>query len=1424
MMLQLGKRVVGSFSARFITQTAAASAFLAALLLTPSAAYAQSCTNNQLPSANAGADRSGVVLESFTFTGSGSDPDGSIIQYWWNFGDGAFTGWQNSPSATHSYLNSGSYSARLWVKDNCNAFGQADIAIMNISASPNGCNGNQAPIANAGPDIAQDGIGGTWVSFSAALSSDAGGLIANYQWNFGDGQSASSANSASSHYYATPGIYNVSLTVTDNCNASSSDSLIVRLNNHPTVNAGLDQTITLPSAANLAGIASDDGLPLGSVLSLNWSKASGPGSVTFSNPSSLNATANFSAAGSYLLRLRANDGESEVYDDVLITVNAQNLPPSVEAGLNRSIFLPNAASLAGVASDANGLASTLWSKTSGPGSVTFVNPNALTTTASVSIAGSYVLRLTATDITGQQAFDEMTLTASPANCANNAIPVANAGPMRYGVLNVPMSFTFSGFDSNGQIASYAAAFPFSSWTPYQSSSTFQFTPTFVGTGTLQVRVKDDCGANSGVASVLMTVAPAAGSNMGPMVDAGPASISVQSIANLDGTVVDDGLPVGSTPIPTWSKSSGPGTVSFSPSANSIDCTATFSVPGSYMLRLNATDGQVTCQSDYITVIVSSGNPVNQAPAVSAGADQSITMPLNGSANVNLTGSASDDGLPAGSTLTKSWSKLSGPGTVSFANSSSAVTSASISAPGSYLLRLTANDSVLSASDDIAITVNPNACAGNQNPISNAGPDKTGTVGVALSFSGSLSSDPNGTIQSYSWNFGDGTSGSGVSVSKTYTVAGNYTVTLTVTDICNASHSDTASATIQNANQAPLVNAGPDQLNLTMPLSGNASVNLAGSASDDGLPAGSTLTKTWSKLSGPGAVSFSNASSPITTASISLAGNYVLRLSASDGSLTSSDDISITINANTCAGNTPPTANAGPDKTANVGAVVSFSGAASSDPGGSIASYSWNFGDGSSANGLSVSHSYAAAGNFTVSLSVTDNCGSVSSDGAIVTVSAGTGPLQANFKVFELMSVSPSGVESWREVDLLNEFLEVGLKYKFDSSSSTGPVALAAWEGAFYSVESAPYLAISFSGQYPLTLHVYNASYDQEHTITKTIRMASPMMTGVSQMPSGQNNENLSVQVHAIDENHRLWTIFGPNPIAGGLAVTNLSNPASLTAFQIAYTGSNISLAGLQGALAAADGNLYTAENSVGVRIFRADPNNVALLGQITSAQMEGALAKHVVAKNHMLYVGTSAPYQLRAYDVTNPAAPVLKKTLPLSSISELKIAGNGIVMSSGSSLLAFDIQNPQDPILAQTLSFPMNVTNIRISGNRLLVQVLNYPSSQFSLLDLETPSGAGSLVQFTTPKTFEMLLTQGGASLLLFDGKRLYTNTSTSQFPGYQQIFKYDLTNPNNVYVMTSGVFQTNLRLFHDSTPDAPGGAYLYSKMSMPFGLASLTP
>lgn len=124
---------------------------------------------------------------------------------------------------------------------------------------------------------------------------------------------------------------------------------------------------------------------------------------------------------------------------------------------------------------------------------------------------------------------------------------------------------------------------------------------------------------------------------------------------------------------------------------------------------------------------------NRAPIVSAGPDQQITLP----SQATMQGSVSDDGLPnPPGAVTTAWSQVSGPGTASFTAPSSPTTTVSFSAPGTYVLRLTADDSAAQSTDDVSIDVRPQGTVTLDIPISvspdDAEESATGTVARASS--------------------------------------------------------------------------------------------------------------------------------------------------------------------------------------------------------------------------------------------------------------------------------------------------------------------------------------------------------------------------------------------------------------------------------------------------------------------------------------------------------------------------------------------------------------------------------------------------------------------------------------------------------------------------------------------------------------------
>jgi hypothetical protein len=190
-------------------------------------------------------------------------------------------------------------------------------------------------------------------------------------------------------------------------------------------------------------------------------------------------------------------------------------------------------------------------------------------------------------------------------------------------------------------------------------------------------------------------------NIAPLVEAGTdQSLTVNTLptgnVTLDGALLyDDGVPA--APTYTWTKDSGPGTVTFG-NTNTLSTTATFSLAGTYGLRLTADDGELQ-GSDTVTITVLQ----NAAPVVDAGADQSVSLAAGA---VNLDGTlTTDDGLPAAPAIAYAWTVDSGPGTVTFGNAALIDTTVIFGQGGVYVLRLTATDGLgLTGSDTVTITV------------------------------------------------------------------------------------------------------------------------------------------------------------------------------------------------------------------------------------------------------------------------------------------------------------------------------------------------------------------------------------------------------------------------------------------------------------------------------------------------------------------------------------------------------------------------------------------------------------------------------------------------------------------------------------------------------------------------------------------------
>jgi hypothetical protein len=370
-------------------------------------------------------------------------------------------------------------------------------------------------------------------------------------------------------------------------------------------------------------------------------------------------------------------------------------------------------------------------------------------------------------------------------------------------------------------------------------------------------------------------------------------------------VWDDGQPaLPGALVQTWSlvSSSIPAERVSLPYFRQGRCYARFAEAGTYVFRLTVFDGEKSASDDLSVVVVSGPLPPpppppppptgNTAPVVNAGPDQLIT--LNTAAA--LSGTAPDDGKPnPPGAVTVQWSKVSGPGTATFANPASRQTTARFSAVGSYVLRLTASDGALSASNTVTIQVVTAPSA----PQVNAGADQTIALPARASLNGQAIDDglpnpPGRLTVTWSKVSGPGTvnfaNTQALITTAGFSLSGTYVLRLTATDGQN-SRSDDLTVTVNPqpaSNTAPVVNAGPDRT-VVAP----AAFTLQGSVSDDGLPnPPGRATVQWSKVSGPGQATFQSATSASTRVTMNEVGTYVLRLTASDGQYSRSDDVQI----------------------------------------------------------------------------------------------------------------------------------------------------------------------------------------------------------------------------------------------------------------------------------------------------------------------------------------------------------------------------------------------------------------------------------------------------------------------------------------------------------------------------------------------------
>ena len=290
-------------------------------------------------------------------------------------------------------------------------------------------------------------------------------------------------------------------------------------------------------------------------------------------------------------------------------------------------------------------------------------------------------------------------------------------------------------------------------------------------------------------------------------------------------------------------------------------------------------------------------------------------------------------------------------------------------------------------------------------------------------------EPDGTITSYTWVFGDGTTGSGATVGHTYVAVGAYLATLTVTDNGGATGIQSQSVTVV-VNDPPVASFAHDCRGLTCSFDGCRLLDADGTITSRAWSFGDGTTGSGTTVGHPYAA----------------AGTYPVTLTVTDnGGATATQSQSVRV-----VDNAPPVASF---TSACSGLTCTFNGSGSSDSDGTIEHYWWSFGDGAASSGSTASHTYTAAGTYTVWLQVRDSGVGANTSAQSQSVTVANAPPVASF------------TSACR-----------GLTCSFDGSGSSdadGTITSRAWSFGDETTGSGTTVSHTYAaaGTYPVTLTV-----------------------------------------------------------------------------------------------------------------------------------------------------------------------------------------------------------------------------------------------------------------------------------------------------------------------------------------------------------------
>ena len=441
------------------------------------------------------------------------------------------------------------------------------------------------------------------------------------------------------------------------------------------------------------------------------------------------------------------------------------------------------------------------------------------------------------------------------------------------------------------------------------------------------------------------------------------------------------------------------------------------------------------------------------------------------------------------------------------------------ASGTYTVTLTVvDDRGASAEETTTITVGSQPPPANTPPVAviTATPLQTGTSRIG--FDAYKSSDPDGTIASYAWNFGDGDTAVGNYIEHEFMAAGNYTVVLTVTDNKGASKQDQIVMTVVDLPKA-------DNLLPVAVISASSQKRLMHFAwdytgADPGL-AGFRLYQN-SRLVCEVANPLARETDCLTYVDNGLVQLWVASYDQVGAESAASASLSFD-----STGMFPVAGGGAP-------LVVHFTSGASTDPDGTIVLYAWNFGDGATAEGKAADHVFTLPGVYTVTMTVTDNSDGQAQATTLITVADINPPIASNASFSTVQEKSVTGTLSANDPD------GGTLTFKVAKNGSLGTATITnAATGVFTYVPK-----VGSFGTDTFTFKANDGTFDSNEAVVSIT---------IEESPTAVSPTTITIPANDADGSYSVNWAASPTPSATYL-LQEATNSTFTTGLRTAYTG------------------------------------------------------------------------------------------------------------------------------------------------------------------------------------------------------------------------------------------------------------------------------